>query len=85
MSQKKQPVGIFSITFTVFEIFTVIFSGDLGFEERIYHVKFFWSDIWPAGYQKRPDIRFNPTHEGIKTVFLTFVVNTKRVTFFGIC
>jgi len=28
----------------------VIFSGDLGFEERIHHVKFFWPDIWPTGY-----------------------------------
>ena len=33
-----------------FRNFTVIFSGDLGFEEKIYHVKFFWPDIRPAGY-----------------------------------
>ena len=38
MSQKNNR--FFSITFTVFEIFFVIFNGDLGFEERIYLVKF---------------------------------------------
>ena len=33
---KKQPIEIFSIPFTVFEIcITVIFSGDLGFEESL--------------------------------------------------
>ena len=42
MSQKK-PVDIFSVTFTV------IFSGDLGFNERICHVKFSRPD---TGYKK---------------------------------
>ena len=56
--------------FYSFRNFTVIFSGDLGFEERIYHVKFFWLDIrlsgqpdirLDTGYKKRPDIRCNPS------------------------
>ena len=33
----------------------VIFSGDLGFEERINHVKFFWPDIRQTKLDIRPD------------------------------
>ena len=35
--------------------FTVIFSGNLGLKERIYHVNFFWSDI----RQTKPGIQCN--------------------------
>ena len=45
----KKTVDIFLNNFYSFQNFTVIFSGDLGFEERIYHVKFFWPYIRPAG------------------------------------
>ena len=50
---KKKTGWHFLNNFYSFRKFTVMFSGDLGFEERLYHVKFFWPDI----LQKKPDIQ----------------------------
>ena len=59
---KKTTGCHFLNNFYSFRNFTVIFSGDLGFEERIYHVKFFWPDIRLSGKRNRisgriPDIK----------------------------
>ena len=59
---KKTTGWHFFNNYYSFRNFIVIFSGDLGFEERIYHVKFFWPDIRPTGKRNRisgriPDIK----------------------------